>query len=274
MANKLGEQIKKLRKEKGISQEVLAQLLGVSFQAVSKWETGATMPDITMIPVLASYFGVSIDELFDYNTLQNEQKVDNIGRSAVKMLQYDPVQAEQLLREGLTQFPANENLLTALLYTLRLIPGRDSDVIDVCHTLITHGKNDGVKCDVYKILAETYAAMGMQESVEPILNLIPEFYFTKMECAAKLLTGEKALNAAQFQMNLSANSTIEMLKIMADSYESQGIIEAAEACRRIAAGILNVYRQENGADFEVPGYQWIDEKSELLCGSFRNTNSK
>ena len=46
MDNTLGNKIKQLRKQKNISQEVLAQYLGVSFQAVSKWETGTTMPEV------------------------------------------------------------------------------------------------------------------------------------------------------------------------------------------------------------------------------------
>lgn len=266
MANKLGEQIKKLRKSRGISQEALARLLGVSFQAVSKWETGVTMPDISLVPAMASFFGVSTDELFDYNTLKNERKIEEICRSAAKIMRDDPARAEILLRDGLTQYPANEQLLTVLLYTLRLIPGRESDVIEVCDTLIEYGKIEGVKCDVYKILAETYAATGRQEKVEAVLDQIPEFYFTKMECAAKLLTGEASMQAAQFQMNLSANTTVEMLKIMADHKESQGAADAAEACRRIALGVLEVYRQEKGTDFEVPGYQWIDRQYSTLQG--------
>ena len=67
MDNTLGNKIKQLRKQKNISQEVLAQYLGVSFQAVSKWETGTTMPDVLLIPSIASFFGVTIDELFDFN---------------------------------------------------------------------------------------------------------------------------------------------------------------------------------------------------------------
>ena len=54
---KIGAQIRLLRKEKGISQDVLAQQLGITCQAVSKWENGSTMPDITMLPMIARYFG-------------------------------------------------------------------------------------------------------------------------------------------------------------------------------------------------------------------------
>ena len=60
----IGMQIKALRTEKHATQEELAGQLGVSAQAVSKWETGASLPDVTLLPQLAAYFGVAIDELF------------------------------------------------------------------------------------------------------------------------------------------------------------------------------------------------------------------
>ncbi len=61
--------IAELRKLKGISQQELAEYLGVSFQSVSKWETGATMPDITLLPDIAEYFKVSVDELLGLKPL-------------------------------------------------------------------------------------------------------------------------------------------------------------------------------------------------------------
>ena len=71
----LGEKIRLLRKGKNISQEVFAGYLGVSFQAVSKWENGVTMPDVTLIPAIASFFGVSTDELFDFNLFETEKPI-------------------------------------------------------------------------------------------------------------------------------------------------------------------------------------------------------
>ncbi|MDF2539667.1 MAG: hypothetical protein K0S76_2688 [Herbinix sp.] len=70
--------IAELRKEKGIGQQDLADVLGVSFQSVSKWETGATMPDITLLPDIAEYFKVSVDELLGLKPLhQREYKPRN-----------------------------------------------------------------------------------------------------------------------------------------------------------------------------------------------------
>ena len=67
MELKLGTIIKKLRTERGITQEELASKMGVSYQAVSKWETNTTTPDIAILPQLALFFGVSMDALFSMN---------------------------------------------------------------------------------------------------------------------------------------------------------------------------------------------------------------
>ena len=61
----LGQNIATFRKEKNITQEALAEICGVSPQAVSKWENDASCPDITLLKTLARTFGVSVDELMD-----------------------------------------------------------------------------------------------------------------------------------------------------------------------------------------------------------------
>lgn len=72
----IGDKIKILRKLKGITQEELSDILHISYQAISKWENGAAQPDISTIPVIANYFGVTIDELFGYkmNALTNKER--------------------------------------------------------------------------------------------------------------------------------------------------------------------------------------------------------
>ncbi len=62
----IGKNIKRLRMSKGDTQEQLAEKLNISSQAVSKWENDATLPDISLIPHISDYFGITIDELFDH----------------------------------------------------------------------------------------------------------------------------------------------------------------------------------------------------------------
>ena len=56
----IGNKIKALRKEHGITQEQLADSIGISFQAVSKWENNIALPDITLVPILAGYFNITM----------------------------------------------------------------------------------------------------------------------------------------------------------------------------------------------------------------------
>ncbi len=63
----IGENIKQLRRSKGMTQEQLAEILNISNAAVSKWERGDSFPDITMLFPIADYFGISLDELMGHN---------------------------------------------------------------------------------------------------------------------------------------------------------------------------------------------------------------
>lgn len=67
--------IAELRKEKGATQSELAEYLGVTFQSVSKWENGITMPDISLLPMIADYFQVSVDEILGLKPLNNRKYI-------------------------------------------------------------------------------------------------------------------------------------------------------------------------------------------------------
>lgn len=72
-AMNIGNNISALRKKKGITQEELANELGVSAQAVSKWENNSSCPDVSLLTEIADYFGVSVDSLLR----ENEEDIVN-----------------------------------------------------------------------------------------------------------------------------------------------------------------------------------------------------
>lgn len=120
---KLGEKIKELRLRDGRTQDALASALGVTAQAVSRWEKAICCPDMEMIPSLANYFGVSIDELFGYDN-ERAKKVDALAAEIHAMnrqnngtdISMDACVA--LAREALIEFPGNETLTFALASVL------------------------------------------------------------------------------------------------------------------------------------------------------------
>ncbi|MBQ7932309.1 MAG: helix-turn-helix transcriptional regulator, partial [Clostridia bacterium] len=73
---KIAERLRKYRKERDMTQDALAQALGVSPQSVSKWECGDGYPDITFLPTIANYFEITIDELMGNDEIGQEQDID------------------------------------------------------------------------------------------------------------------------------------------------------------------------------------------------------
>lgn len=258
---KLGEKIKSLRKKKNISQEVFANYLGVSFQAVSKWENGNTMPDVTMIPAIASFFGVSTDELFDFNLYETEKQVDAICHESWKYRDDDPTKAEQILREGLKRFPGNDIILNNLLYTLDY-KARADEVITLCKTLIESTKDDSVKYDACRILATCYKENGQNDLVKPTLEMIPEIYFSKLELMASLLDGEDSYEAAQKQKNISAEDLVDMLIIAGKRLKENGETEKANSQFRIALKIMDAFADDFVEDkwFKSTAYEYTGEQ--------------
>ena len=97
----IGNQIKQLRQRRGITQEAMAQTLGVTAQAISKWERGAATPDIGLLPEISAYFGVTIDELF---ALSDDTRMERIRNMLWDDRYYDPLEVENtrkfLLEKG------------------------------------------------------------------------------------------------------------------------------------------------------------------------------
>lgn len=73
----IGNKIRQMRYRLSLTQEQLAEKLGVSPQAVSKWENGVAMPDITLLPLLSEAFGISIDDMFDLTVDQKLRRIEN-----------------------------------------------------------------------------------------------------------------------------------------------------------------------------------------------------
>ena len=115
----LGEKIKELRKRDGRKQEDLATALSVTNQAVSRWEKDGSYPDVEMIPAIANYFGVTIDELFGYEN-DREKKIDSLVKQIREMnsrnngVDINIDECIALAREAIIEFPTSEKIMLCL----------------------------------------------------------------------------------------------------------------------------------------------------------------
>lgn len=240
---KLGEKIRTLRKGKNISQEVLANYLGVTFQAVSKWEKGETLPDVTMIPAIACFFEVSTDELFDFNRLETEQKVLQACREIAYWRNDRPEEAEKAYRDLLTQYPGNEIILANLLYVLQNLE-KHQELIQLCKTVIEGAKYEDIRYDAARILAETYKQTGEYALCRQTIDLIPEFFFSHLEEEALLLDGEDMFRPAWQQKAQSLETAVTMNLRLADYYEETGDPEKAMHQLRQAEAIIEAVKDD------------------------------
>ena len=94
-----GTKIKSLRNKRGITQEALAKAMGVTPQTVSKWENDVTMPDVSLLPELSVFFGITIDELFSLDAKKQMERLENRIYEAGLISETEATQMEETLRE-------------------------------------------------------------------------------------------------------------------------------------------------------------------------------
>ena len=134
----LGNNIRQLRRRDKRTQEALAEALGVTSQAVSRWESGGSFPDMNLIPSIANYFGVSIDELFGY-TNDRTKRIDELVTQIYDMIRQNNgvdnniSECIAIARNALVEFPGNERLMLSLasvLYTAGYVRYGECHLID------------------------------------------------------------------------------------------------------------------------------------------------
>ena len=112
------ENFKRLRKEKGLTQEKVAEVLEVSSQAVSRWELSICYPDLELLPSIANYFGVTIDQLLS-NDAQSKDKDIHDFVTTVRTLSDETTQRIDFVRNYCRKYPENDFFAYHLVLAIR-----------------------------------------------------------------------------------------------------------------------------------------------------------
>lgn len=210
MTLKIGEKIKNLRKQQNITQEKLAAYLNISYQAVSKWENDTALPDITLIPQIANFFGVSADELLgmkdieETEELKESEAIYRENNRQGKML--DNI---VLSRKILEKYPRNYQWMLNLAYPL--IQYNDSDehskyskehnfiqeAINICERILEDCTDDGIRHSAIQILCYSYPDVGKKELALNLANKMPDIYVCKESLLAHIYEGEERIKCCQ-----------------------------------------------------------------------------
>ncbi len=239
----LGERIKALRLRDGRTQDALACELGVTAQAVARWEKGICFPDIGLIPSIANYFGVSIDELFGYDN-ERAKKVDALYEKITEMNRrnngadvcLDACIA--LAREALIEFPGNEKLRAALasvLYNAGYVrrgeyhkDGPDGysvydverhktypewqEAIKLYEKLIPELSGGELRQQAVIELAQLYTNTGEHEKTLRLAESAPDFAASKIFLRIKACDGRDAVAAYGEALLETVRSSAELIE--------------------------------------------------------------
>ena len=160
----IGTNIYALRKEKKITQAQLAEKLGVSEQAISKWENDQCAPDVSLFPAIADYFGVSIDRLFGYHMNSYADEVKAIMKAADDSM--DTYKEIEIVSEGLKKYPNSADLKIYLAFSLSMVNRMSKDETE---------RNEAVKKAI-KLCTEVVDSCGDNKQVDSALNMLTRIY--------------------------------------------------------------------------------------------------
>ena len=213
---KIGEKIRLLRKKNDVTQDKLADHLGVTPQAVSRWESGVCYPDMNYLPSIADYFSVTMDDLLCYNGAQKAAKVSEYLEQVESLLDRDRVgEALELLRAAMAEIPSDPRLQLETAQVLSLYAGMLeesnageraraamdaalTEAVSLCRHILEDCTDDGLRDETKKVLCDIYAhQLDDLPRAEEIADQLHGMSVSREIIRATMLTGDVAFSQAQ-----------------------------------------------------------------------------
>lgn len=203
---KIGKKIRLLRKKNDVTQDKLAQALGVTPQAVSRWESEICYPDIETLPQIADFFGASMDELLCYDSLQKEAKIKEYLDNAYFHIERDNlIEALAILREAYAEIPSSFEIQLELAKVISEINAQGKpkkseliEVVSLCNHILEDCTDDELRDETKKTLCDIYShQLGNDKLALEIADRLHSMSYSKEIVKATVLTGEIAFRQAQ-----------------------------------------------------------------------------
>lgn len=169
----LSENLKKYRLLKNLTQEDVAELLGITSQSVSKWERAECYPDITFLPALANIFETSVDILLGMDTIRAEQTQRNIHMSASNYQKNgDYTSAEKVYRDALRIYPNDSSMILGLAGVLALAD-KPEEAIELMERGLSLSENEKQKATARAVLCFLYLKCRRKNKADLLAATLP-----------------------------------------------------------------------------------------------------
>lgn len=221
----IGENIKKLRRERGITQEKLAEYLKISTQAVSKWERGETLPDITLVIPLAAYFGVSTDEILGLDEAKNKARAQEMIAEYRRLKYYECRwdEASAVIKQAHREFPNDWEIMNLYMWDLvggnadnapsQLLANKD-ELTALCERILDECTIDSIRLGAINIQAKIAHAEGDTAKAIEILSALPSFYNARPQVTEQLFAKDTPEFRRQLHLNIFELAGFTVNKIL------------------------------------------------------------
>ena len=223
--NNLGTKIKELRVAENLTQEKLAEELNVSFQSISRWENGISTPDISLIPVIARYFGVSTDHLFG---LEDEESEITKSEFEQRYLNFrkdgDLDGAYEMMLEARKMFPRDLHFCTNLAEVMDLFEGGNSKQLSLyrdknfseqirmlCQRVVDESKDETDRSKALALLSAYYMKSGNTNEAIKIANSMTDIMHSKEVLLGEIQSGDEKKKQLQDNILNMANYISDIL---------------------------------------------------------------
>lgn len=257
MELKISETMKALRKERGNTQDDLANHLGISVQAVSKWERGDGFPDITLLPYIASYYNVTVDDILGCSALRKQEEMAAFKEQAQILInQGKRVERLALCREMQKKYPNDEDVLYNLMYDLWIVDRTKSseEIICIANRLLKSDSMD-MRYGAIQMLAYTYSALGDDEKALEYAKMVP----CNKDLLSSVLRGKELVEHCRWYFWNICGTMLRLSDNMIECPEAGYTVEERYSIRKIVYGFYHSIFSDGDFGFWE---SWLGQ----LCG--------
>ncbi|MDR0861277.1 MAG: helix-turn-helix domain-containing protein [Oscillospiraceae bacterium] len=182
MELKIAENVKRLRVQRGLTQESLAEILGIASQTVSKWECGDGYPDITTLPLIANFFDVSVDDILGMSEIRDEARIKEAYARVLELQMQGAAnepEVRQILRELSHEFPRDYDV--QLRYAERLLrypahnkPELVRESIAIIERVLDECRKSGLRHEANSMQITAYTLLGENETAAALAEKLPD----------------------------------------------------------------------------------------------------